>query len=310
MSLIRKKKTEEVSPRRQRPGNNERMDVSRTFAYRSRRSEEAFNTGRTLETATPRSAKKSLLSPRFLALGGLLIFLVVALDIISLSTNVNIIPLNSSKNISLTSTEKTQYQLAAKKYLSGSVLNRNKLTVDTQGLSRYLAASYPEISSVNPAIPLLSDTMDVYIGLAQPALILDESDGAYAVDDAGRVMFKLNTSELQSMSSIPAVVDQSGLSARVNDLVLPASEVSFIQEIVGQLKAKGMLISSMTLPSGEGELDARVAGEAYFIKFNLENNDPRQQAGTYLATIAQLKSEGITPGQYIDVRVDGRAYYK
>jgi hypothetical protein len=65
----------------------------------------------------------------------------------------------------------------------------------------------------------------------------------------------------------------------------------------------------MVLPVQTNELDVNLAGQSYFVKFDLQENDPRQQAGTFLATIASLKSQNITPTKYVDVRVDGRAYY-
>ena len=76
------------------------------------------------------------------------------------------------------------------------------------------------------------------------------------------------------------------------------------------MAAKHITITSMTLPPAADELDVHLTGVNYYIKFNLANDDARQQVGTFLATQAQLKSQGITPGQYIDVRVDGRAYYQ
>jgi hypothetical protein len=66
----------------------------------------------------------------------------------------------------------------------------------------------------------------------------------------------------------------------------------------------------MTLPPATSELDVRVAGQPYFIKFNLQSGDARQQAGTFLATQSHLQSQNIVPSTYIDVRVDGRSYYK
>ncbi len=66
----------------------------------------------------------------------------------------------------------------------------------------------------------------------------------------------------------------------------------------------------MTLPVGTSELDVRLAGQPYSVKFNLESGTARQQAGTFLATESKLKSQNVTPAEYIDVRVDGRAYYK
>ncbi|MGH7241431.1 MAG: hypothetical protein ACREGB_03995, partial [Candidatus Saccharimonadales bacterium] len=69
-------------------------------------------------------------------------------------------------------------------------------------------------------------------------------------------------------------------------------------------------VESMALPPAAYELDVKPAGVGYFVKFNMHEDTARQQAGTFLAVRERLVSQGVTPGSYIDVRLDGRAYYK
>jgi hypothetical protein len=86
----------------------------------------------------------------------------------------------------------------------------------------------------------------------------------------------------------------------------------FIVSVVQQVKAHNIDISSLTLPSGTSELDMRLNNQPYFVKFNMHAGlaSARQQAGTFIAVKNRLESQGIAPSQYIDVRVDGRAYYQ
>lgn len=310
MKLRRKKDNPEIVPRRPRPDADERMSVSSTFKYSSRSSADALNTGRFEEDAKKkaREAQNGLKRRVILALVTLLI-LVVAFLLLRLSANPKIEPLDSGTQAVLTPQQKNLYQESAANFLAGSIRNKNKITVDSSGLSKYMLSKYPLLTSVNLSVGFFSGKPTVYIQIDRPALVLIENKDSYAVDIYGRVMYRLTPGELNT-SSIPNVTDQSGLKATQGHLVLPSDNVSFIEMVFGQLQAKGYNISSLTLPAGSGELDARVAGQPYYVKFNLENNDPRQQAGTYLATIAQLKSQNITPAKYIDVRVDGRAYYQ
>ena len=64
------------------------------------------------------------------------------------------------------------------------------------------------------------------------------------------------------------------------------------------------------MPAAENELDMYLTGQSYYVKFNLADSSPLQEVGTFLAVRQNLQQQGITPSQYIDVRVDGRAYYK
>ena len=79
---------------------------------------------------------------------------------------------------------------------------------------------------------------------------------------------------------------------------------------MAQLTAKQYTISALTLPAGTSELDASLSGLPYIVKFNLQATNARQQVGTFLATAGRLSSQHITPAKYVDVRVDGRAYYQ
>jgi hypothetical protein len=105
------------------------------------------------------------------------------------------------------------------------------------------------------------------------------------------------------------LTDQSGLTIRLGGAALSSTDIVFIQTVKEQFTAHNLTISSLTLPSASSELDVRINGTSYFIKFNL-GTDANQQIGSFLAVRKYLTSNNITPSQYIDVRVLGRAFYK
>jgi len=82
---------------------------------------------------------------------------------------------------------------------------------------------------------------------------------------------------------------------------------------VRQLRAQNVSIKAMTLPAASSELDVYIGGTSYFVKFNLQDiNDSAAniQSGTFLALKKHLAEQNKTPSQYIDVRLEGRAYYR
>ena len=244
---------------------------------------------------------------------GLIILLIAGLvsliNILSLSGNANVLPLTHDTSSSLLR-DQSEYEAAADKLLNSSVWNRNKVTIDTGSVSQQMLAQFPELSSVSVTIPLLAHRPLVYVESGQPALILVTGSGSFLVDTNGKALIKAGTAGDLNQPKLPIVNDQSGLDIRLNHLVLPANNVAFIQAVAAQLAAKQFKVESMALPLKTSQLDVKIAGQPYSVKFNLQNNKARQQAGTFLATIAQLKKQNITPTQYVDVRVDGRAYYK
>lgn len=202
------------------------------------------------------------------------------------------------------------YQQTAAQTLRSSIFNHNKLTVDTSAVSHELLTKYPEIRTATVAIPLIGSRPVVYIQPYQPAFVLSTvSNQAFLIDETGRALAP--TSQIANMGelSVPTLEDQSGLPVTRGQQALPEGTVQFTQQVTRILDAAKVHYQSLTLPAGTSELDVRISGVPYYVKFNLQG-DARQQAGTFLAAKQRLEQDKTTPAQYIDVRVPERAYYK
>lgn len=295
---------------RRPPGAIDRPAPS--MSYYSRRSEETLNTGRNLRREAQAQAAKKI-AHFWLHRFGLIILLSAALVcliyIMTLSTNPEVVPVTDVAAGNLIHAPAT-YQAAAGKLLASSLLNRNKLTIDTNRVSQQLQNEFPELSSVSVTLPLLAHRPVIYIQTSSPAIILNGVSGAYVLGDSGRVLAAAPSAAAFAKLNLPVITDQSGLRLALGRQALTAANVSFAETVVAQLAARQVKIAQMTLPAAASELDVHLAGQPYFVKFNLQSGDARQQAGTFLATQSRLASQHITPSQYIDVRVDGRAYYK
>jgi hypothetical protein len=296
---------------RLRPDQAEsRRSVAQTFSYHTQRSDQSTNTGRKF--------RKDILSPKARSVGsfwlqrfGLAILLAVGLvclvSALTLSSNVKLEQLGSVNQNQLFHNQ-AAYQASANTFLHDSILNHNKLTINTDKLSQQLLAKYPELDSATVAVPLISHRPIVYISYTQPAVILHNQSGSFVLDTNGKVLAATSAAAVDL--GLPTVTDQSGLNLTLNHQVLTSGDVSFIQTVVAGLQAKQVTSSSMTLPAAANELDVAIAGKPYFVKFNLHATSAKLQIGTFLAVQQRLQGENITPAKYIDVRVDGRAYYQ
>ncbi len=292
-----------------------------SYTYRSNPNDEVAKQSHHTEVADMhRSPQASSANHVWLQRFGLMVLLVViivfAVRLLSLSDTVKVIPLNSngsSKVVSSSLAHNLQvYEQAADKIMSRSIWNQNKITVNTVGLGRGLQTQFPELTNVSITVPLLAHQLLVYVEPTQLALVLQLDNGqSFAVNENGKAIIAEPSSQLIQELSLPTVIDHANLSIQsAAAQALPMSDVTFIQTVVTELDAKQYKISSLTMPAGNNELDVGIGGEPYIIKFNFQNNDPRQQVGTFLATIALLHSQNITPAHYVDVRVDGRSYYQ
>ena len=307
MRLFRKAKP--TGRRPQLPGVADRPSSS--MKYYSRRSDQDLNTGRQLEREKRRPLPGSVQRFWLQRFGLIVLSLAViacVVDVLNLTPHSHVQTLGSNQ-LTLVHTPAT-YQAAADKLLAASIWNHNKITVNTAQVARQLQLQFPELTSVTVSIPLLAHQPIVYIEPAQPAILMIATNGAFLLDQHGSVV--LSVPDIKSVADLqlPQVIDQSGLQLKRGQQGLTSGNVAFIQTIVAELKARQINVTTLTLPATSSEVDANIVGQTYLVKFNLANDTARQQAGTFLATKAHLDGQHVTPSQYVDVRVDGRAYYK
>lgn len=304
-------------PRRKKPETTSRRQVVHSsrpaaFSYHANRTDQEVNLGRLQPRDQDNRHRERLIRYWRQRLGMLLaglVLIVCVLDVLHLSPNPQVVTLASSSNSSFLQSTKV-YQQAAQKLFAASILNANKVTINTQAIQAAMKRQFPELADVSITLPLMGHHPVMYIAPTQPGLLLKASNGDFILDENGKALLTAAQVDNLTRLDLPVVTDQSGLKVTPDAPVLPSSSVSFIETVVRELQAKHIAISSLTLPSAAYELDVTPSGAGYYVKFNMHDNTALQQVGTYLATGQRLASQSIKPSAYIDVRLAGRAYYK
>lgn len=227
---------------------------------------------------------------------------------LGLSTNAKVVVAGDSPQSDILR-NREDYQAGAQQILGRSLLNQTKFTVNSGDFEKAFKEEFPEVADVSLSLPLISRRPVVTISTAEPQLILTAQSQPYVLDRRGTVVMPAKDLSSSIRDKLPVVNDQSGLSVAVGKTVLPAEHIIFITSVISQLTAKQVTIESITLPATANEVDIKIKGQPYFVKFNVETS-AREAAGSYLATKQYLESTKATPAQYIDVRIPGRAYYQ
>lgn len=201
------------------------------------------------------------------------------------------------------------YQAVAQKLMQQSVLTRNKLVLDTGEIERRLQEQFSEITSVAVVLPIISRTPVVYIQVAEPVLLLENGGQKFIIDEKGRALINAAVAgDVGALKLLP-VKDSAQLAIQPGSQVLTGHDVRFMQEVRDQLASKGLKVTHVDLPAQASALNVFIEGKPYYIKFTT-TSDARQAAGTYLALNQYLEGKKVTPKEYVDVRVNERAYYK
>lgn len=203
----------------------------------------------------------------------------------------------------------SEYQSGINKILSESLVNRSKILINTTALERRIESKYPTLNNVNIIIPLIGKRLVVRAEQAQARAVIISHDNGYILDDNGRVISEAKELTTLKLTTLPVILDESGLLVSLGKYALTKETVQFITEVVTQLDDKNYNIQSIVLPPVSNELRIKLKDTKYYIKFDLKG-ESRVQAGTFIATQKKLSNDNIVPKEYIDVRVPGKAYYK
>jgi hypothetical protein len=311
MRLLPKKKSTEVA--RRRPGPREAGRAS-PYAYYSRQQTipGGNEQNRARRQPLPRSKKEILhyAGQRF----GLVLAIIASLALFISSVQVSMQPrlviINDTAVYRLH--PNSTYEANVTQTLRSSWANSNKITINTATLARTLKTDYPEVADASVALPIIGQRPTVYVQLTKPSLLLVGTDGSASVlDETGRVLAPASQVSNLDSFSLPTVTDESGLTIKPGNLALSKGSVDFITGVLLQLKAAGVGYSRLVLPPSSQELDISIQGQPYLVRFNMHDpSTAREQAGEFLATLHYLQQKGITPTNYIDARLSGRAYYK
>ncbi len=201
------------------------------------------------------------------------------------------------------------YAASFQQQLGDSILNKNKLTIKSGSISEHIESNFPEILAAEVRFGLIDRTPILNIVPREPHLIVEVEDGTkHLLDRDGFSMSEVAaTSGL--LDELLIINDQVGLQIAHGAQALPQDTIKFIDAVVYQLHSADLTIDSMALPAIANELHVKLAGEAFVGKFDV-TADPRTQSGAFIASYRQLSEEDVIPDEYLDVRVDGRVYYR
>ncbi len=239
----------------------------------------------------------------------ILIFVVLILGyLLYLDNNVKIKNVSDNHSQFLEST--SIYKTASEKYLSNSIANNTKITINNLGLSDYMLSRFPELSNATPELSFLSHFVTLKITEAKPVGILyDQTKRFYLLKNNGVAMASVSNNNSVNFINLMPYIIESFSNIKINQRALSNSDLSFISYTYNELAIQSIKTISYTLVPNSRELDIKIDKVPYILKLNLEE-PVKEQVGSFLALKGYLQANNKNPSQYIDVRVIGRAYYK
>ncbi|HSW79043.1 MAG TPA: hypothetical protein VLF88_03455 [Candidatus Babeliales bacterium] len=198
------------------------------------------------------------------------------------------------------------YQSAIAQQLS-SLKNRNKISFNENSIADNLQRKFPEISAVNVELPFFSQQPVFRLKISRPSFVLNNQGQNYVISMKGVAVAK--SRDFPDVKDLQTVTDQSSYKISPGTRVLDADSTNFISNLISQYKYQKIEAQSLVMPPKPQELDLRVKGQPYYVKFYLRG-DVANQTGQYLAARKHFAESGQSPSEYLDVRVPGKIFYR
>lgn len=278
--------------------------VSRTTQRAASSSKVAPNRLKSPKISHLKHRFKSKHLPAYLAS---LSFIVALFYSVLLLESPTVVVVRSSADSQLKSNSEYQQQIS--EIWNKSLLNKTKLTINTNSLVSEINDQFPGLDESIIRLPFFGGGAEIILKEESPVLLLSSGSRLFYLGKDGYILSE--SSGAKDENPYVLLQDDTGSAAELGSRVLDNQQVSFVLAIAKGFEHKGVKLSSLRLPRGSlNQLDVQPSDQAYFIKFAMDG-DAREVTGSYFAVRRQIEQGTIAPpSEYIDNRVVGKAYLK
>lgn len=181
-------------------------------------------------------------------------------------------------------------------------LRQNIFSLKTKQMREKILSEITEIKDVR-IIRGIPDAIKIVVLERTPKLVWVSKDIRYLISDQGEVIKELGESEYTDLLTIH---DQQNLEIKKGTKIVSPNFIAFIMNLNEQFyEAVNIRITNMELK--DTTFDLYVMTDAnFYVKFNTLRSSKRQLENLKIV----LASKRAEVSQYIDLRIDGWAYYK
>lgn len=180
---------------------------------------------------------------------------------------------------------------------------RNLMLVDTASLKKNVLAAQPQLADVAISRQWPSGLL-LKVTEQNPNLEWQTDGKTYLLSQEGVIVAEAGQSSLK----LPIVVDSANLPVKLGDKVAPEQFVQFCLDMISLLPKQGLQVKAMQIPATTNEIYI-TTNRGYYLKFDT-TRDTHDEVGDLAKVLNLLKSQNKQPAEYIDLRINGAAYYK
>ncbi len=206
---------------------------------------------------------------------------------------------NESKSQNL-----SKYEKSVEEYLNINPSERILSNLNKNALLESLQKDYPEVLSISDIKFNGLTSYKIYLNFRKPVASWLVDGKEFFVDSEG-VSFNVNNFEKPSLN----IIDDSGAIVSNGKNVASSSFFSFIGKLVSAANKQGLEVSEIRIPPlSLRQVEVSVKGVSYFARMSTADS-AEGQIINFKKAIEYFITHKISPN-YIDLRIEGRGYYK
>lgn len=236
-------------------------------------------------------------------LGAFFVILAIFISLISIFlfqfiSKVSVVS-NESKSQNL-----SKYEKSVEEYLNINPSERILSNLNKNALLESLQKDYPEVLSISDIKFNGLTSYKIYLDFRKPVASWLVDGKEFFVDSEG-VSFNINNFEKPSLN----IIDDSGAIVSNGKNVASSSFFSFIGKLVSAANKQGLEISKIRIPPlSLRQVEVSVKGVSYFARMSTADS-AEGQIINFKKAIEYFITHKISPN-YIDLRIEGKGYYK
>lgn len=196
------------------------------------------------------------------------------------------------------------YQAAVDKYYAARPVERLRFLLNSSDFLQNLQAMNPEIESIHMDQGSKIGEALLTVTPRQP-IARWKANGKREYVDASGVVFARNYFDAPAVE----IRDNSGVETAGSQVVTSHRFLAFVGRVIGYAADQGYTVKTVTIPAlTTRQVRITLKGVGQYYTFSVDR-PPAVQVEDMVRITKYLKSHGITP-HYVDVRVEGKAFYK
>jgi cell division septal protein FtsQ len=208
------------------------------------------------------------------------------------------------KNVPVLAADKHEsYRSTMESYYSSRPVERLRFLLDEARLVSHMQAKHPEIHSLEVEQSGFGEA-SVKISARQPVARWSIGSANRYVDGNG-VVFSHNYYQVPSLQ----IIDNSGVQVGSNKLVASNRFLGFVGRLLSSASSRNLDVAKVTLPTATTrQVEVTFTGKTTRYKVSVDRSAGRQMEDIS-RIVVYLSKRNIVPG-YVDVRLEGKAFYK